>query len=205
VLRDQLTPHRKRAIVLVGGAAGLLTVGIGASIGMSSATAEKYASNGPEPRSVIGALGPPTEVFPAGVDTEGLIAGGIDRSTLRKLGSDGPKSFWTGVDHAGDICLVTVLDVQVTTAAPCSAPKDVEANGLDLSAAGASTRLDDGPIVAVLLPDSVDAEPITAGKHPWTRYGDNLLVAKQSEIPEDVTYEFGRKRGHSGPKINYPG
>lgn len=205
MLRDQFTPHRKQAIVLVGGAAGLLSVAIGASIGMSSATAEKYASNGPEPRSVIAALGRSTDMFPAGVDTEGLIAGGIDRSTLRKLGSDGPKSFWAGVDHAGDICLVTVLDVHITTAAACSAPKDVEANGLDLSAAGDSTQPDGDPIVAVLLPDSVDAEPITAGKHPWTRYGDNLLVAKQSDIPEDVTYEFVRKRGHSGPRIRYPG
>lgn len=242
MLRNQLNPSR-RGSVFAGAAACALTIGIGASIGVTTATADKRDSDGPEPDAVIAALDAPADVFPVGVDTDALISGGLDRSSLRKLGSDGPKSFWTGINHAGDICLVTILDVRLTTAAACSSPKDVEANGLDLSASGDNHQPDYDPIVAVLVPDSVSPEPVAAASYtrevptpveaaagesaerpttertkarsydrapnpkanPWRRHGSNLVVARQSEVPRDVTYEFGRKRGHRGPTISYHG
>jgi hypothetical protein len=243
VLRDQLSPSRRRSGVVAGAAACLLTVGIGASVGVNSATAGKEGTPGPETGAVIAVLDSPADAFPAGVDTDALIPGGLDRDSLQKLGSDGPKSFWTGTNHAGDICLITILDVRLTTAAACSPAAEVEANGLDLSASGDNHQPDYDPIVAILVPDSVSAEPIAEASHvresttpvevaaeesanrsdssrakapsydrtpnpkknPWKRHGSNLVVARQSEVPKDVKYEFGRKRGHSGPPISFHG
>lgn len=239
MLRDQLTLEGSRGRMLLGAAACVLTVGIGASVGVTVATADARP-DGPSPERVIAVLDEPADAFPATIDTDELIRGGIDRSTLQKLGSDGAKSFWTGVDNAGDICLITILDVRLTTAASCSTPANVEEKGLDLTAAGDNRQPDYDPVVIVLLPDSATADPVaeesytrvsesfvesvaeqaksrpqaqqrsydkihTPRKNPWKKHGSNLLVAKQSEVPKDVRYDFGRKRGHSGPKISYHG
>ena len=239
MLRDQLNRPGNRGGILMGAAACLLTVGIGASLGVSGATAEDRP-DGPAPESVIAALDAPADAFPAAIDTDELIKGGMDRSTLQKLGSDGAKSFWTGVDNAGDICLITILDVRLTTAASCSTPANVEENGLDLTAAGDNHQPDYDPVVVILLPDSAMADPVAEEsyasdsqtfvesvaeeaqrqqsskqrsydkkaapqKNPWKKHGSNLVVAKRSEVPKDVRYDFGRKRGERGPKISYHG
>jgi hypothetical protein len=216
MLRNQLmAPPRGSGIAAVVAVAGL-SIGIGASLGVSSATAGRTPHPaGPEPEAVIAVLGTSADGFPAGVDTDALIRGGIDRDTLQKLGSDGAQSYWTGLDNAGDICLITILDVRLTAAAACSAPEKVQENGLDLSAEGDNHQSDYSPIVAVLVPDSAEAGPIAspaegspqparhAKKNPWKKHGSNLVVARQSDMPIGETFEFPRKRGHGGPPIRY--
>ena len=204
--------RRVRKYVALVLAAGLLAVGIGALFSVVRA-AFSDRSEGLPPGAVIAALDAPAGAFPEGVDTDALVPAGFDRATAHKMGEDGAQSYWAGLDQAGDICLVTIFDARPTIVAACSTPHDVESNGLELSAWGGDRQPDRSPTVVILLPDSVSAQPIarssdralTPAIHPWKKHGSNLVVARQSEVPKDVTYEFNRKRGHRGPAISFHG
>lgn len=198
-------------------ATALVAIGIGSTIGVSSATGNNnflpQGSPGIAPEAVVEILGPVTSrsagVVPDFIDLSQVGVGGVDAVSLRLLGDADGIQYWTGSDAVGNICVMSVIVEQSVAAAACNTPATVEKSGLWVGVIGDASKPGYREVAALLLPDSaaehdalvldsaaehgvhvsdsLTGKKSTSAVDPWKHIAPNLIVADLSDVESTTT------------------
>jgi hypothetical protein len=122
-------------------------------------------------RSVLARPAVAADRLPVGFPVDLHGADGLDPNSSRFLGTYAPGvRYWLVADRGGNLCLVVADEVREMTAAGCCAASDLGEGPISVAHELAGR----GGLDAFLVADDFATASVPS---PWTRVGDNLVVA----------------------------
>jgi hypothetical protein len=176
---------KSRTVYIGAGAVGLL-IGAGALVGTAA-----FAGAPHEPDDYdLGALQKTmtstaaSDALPEHLDVSMIGDGDIDGETLRELTSTEDAQYLTGLNAAGELCLIVSIyndDEDWGVATSCSAPTKFNSHGVGLVVGTATTEVE-----GYLIPDGSVDEIETAGiSDTGATVRDNLVIIDPSDSEAD--------------------
>jgi hypothetical protein len=175
-----------RKPLILAAAATVAATAIGLSLVATAQAGTATSKSAIEQLSLMSQKQTPADPLPQFISSGTEVGELVTPASVRRLGSAGAGTYWSGTDANGELCLITVIgdtEADFVAGASCAPPSVFATKGVGLQVAGPP-----GASEAYLLPDGV----------PASRLGDGYTVVSPNLVLSDPAAEPNGSRSVTG-------